>query len=292
MPIVRDGIIKWHEPTFKGYKKSSIEKLKEQNPALLKSYQEYEGINRLLGDVQYWHGTGRFQYSKLGMSKYDGASKTETVDILEKIISDGGLYPQYDPWFERYVKTPYSLSLANQWFYGKMYSHYHQDEKTDLAYEIAPISFWFKVFISVQFTERWGKIIPAFVILYLFSNKLQNQAKKWLSTFRSDTDKKWPFWKILTSKSDIKNNYPILFAVKKDVKTFPIMKLARFFEVRTPNPVRFNDVAFISVPINQVEETRKILSLNKIDTTVVPLEYLELYMTKYSLKQIVYGSLD
>ena len=199
----RNHIIKRNSQKFNDFKVSSYIELEKHNPKLIEDFKAFEDtIHRLVLLTKYWHGTGRYQYQTNGTSKYEGVDHKNIFDVLQTIISQNGLVPRYDPWFEKYVHTPYSISLANQWCYGKMYAHYHLDASTKLAYEIAPISFWYHVLIWIQLTENYCKFMFGFLIVYTFSNALQKQGKTWMSTFRSDIDKKWPFWKILTAQSE------------------------------------------------------------------------------------------
>jgi len=236
----RGLIIKKYHKQFKLLLTDSLEGLKRNNPELLAEYEDQaQTIHKLVMQTKYWHGTGRFQYKTSGNSKYDGVRHSETFDVLEDVVKEGGLAPHYDPWFEKYVHVARTTSVANQWCYGKMYGHYHLYEEDSLLFEIAPAKFWYRVMIWIQMTENYCKTMFGFLILYTFSNALQNQGKIWMSTFRSDINKKWPFWKILTTQSDIKDNYSILFGIKDELKIIKIMTLAVFLESRTSEEIKF-----------------------------------------------------
>jgi hypothetical protein len=168
-----------------------------------------------------------------------------------------------------------------------MYAHYHQDKTTNLLYEIAPIQFWYKAVMRIQLTENYFKFALGFLILYTFSNALQKQGKIWLSTFRSDTHKKWPFWEILTTKSDIKGNYGVLFAIKDCFEPLKLPKILQFLESRTDTLIKLEDVNFIAVPYDNVSETQKILDGANLKTPIIPLEFLELFMLRYSLEEVM-----
>ncbi len=270
------------------YRNGSVEKLQNISPDFISQYQEQEPLlTELLAQSRYWHGTGRFQYVKKGESKYEGVSHHETFDVLKVILQDQGLKPHYDPWVGKFTTTSYSLSVANQWGYGKMYAHYHQDEETSLLFEIAPIDFWFKAMLRIQLTENYFKFIFVFFIVYIFSNALQKQGKVWLSTFRSDTNKKWPYWKIMTTKSDIKGNYGILFAIRDGIETIKLPKLLQFFETRTAELVGLDKINFVAVPYENVTETKEIVRSVAPQIPVIPLEFLELYMRRFTLEEIM-----
>ena len=273
---------------YERYRSRDINDFKTKHPEMYAEFLDNEStITDLLSKTKYWHGTGRYQYTKQGESKYDGVNHQETFDVFNTIIEAGGLKPHYDPWVGKFTTTTQSLSVANQWGYGKMYAHYHQDETTDLLYEIAPIKFWYKAMMRIQLTENYFKFTLGFLIVYTFSNVMQKQGKIWLSTFRSDTDKKWPFWEILTTKSDIKDNYGILFAIKNCFESIKLPKLLQFLEARTKTPIELEDINFIAVPYNKVSETKARLRTSNLDTPVLPLEFLELYMRRYSLTEIM-----
>ncbi len=291
MPILRDRIIRRNASRFEKYKHESLVRVQKEEPELYKAFLEKkEELRILLQDAHYWHATGRYQYQHNGGSKYEGVNHSNIKDVLSELIDKGGLQPRYDPWFEKYVHSPYSLSLANQWCYDKLYAHYHQDEQKQLQFEIAPIYFWYHVFIWIQLTEHYCKFMFGFLILYTFSNKLQKQGKTWMSTFRSDLNKKWPFWKILTAQSDIKGNYGLLCAISEDIKTMPIMKIGRFFETRTIESIPFSKLKFIAVPYANVSETQEILREKNIQLPIVPLEFIELFMMDFTLRELFYQS--
>jgi hypothetical protein len=273
---------------YERYRSQTIDTLKTKHPKLYAEFLDNESIiANLLATTTYWHGTGRYQYSKQGESKYAGVNHQETFDVLNTIIEAGGLKPHYDPWVGKFTTTTQSLSVANQWAYGKMYAHYHQDETTDLLYEIAPIQFWYKTIMRIQLTENYFKFALGFCIVYTFSNALQKQGKIWLSTFRSDTHKKWPFWEILTTKSDINGNYGILFAAKNCFEPIKLPKILQFLESRTSDPIEFKNINFIAVPYHKVSETKAKFEASNLNTPVLPLEFLELYMRRYSLTEIM-----
>ncbi len=286
--MIRNFIFSRAEKQYIKYKNKGWKKFKIKNKELISLYKDKEAeIDQLVKNVRYWHGTGRFQYKKQGESKYEGVSKNETLDLLQKIISDGGLKPHYDPWGGKYIKTPYSISLANQWGYGKMYAYYHSFEDDKLQYEIAPIDFWYKLIMRIQLTENYFKFALGFFIWYALSDSLKKQGKVWLSTFRSDTDKKWPFWKILTAQSDINDNYSVLFAIKGEVNVVEIPKIMRFLETRTDEHIEFNQISFVAVPLSKVEVTKRLFSKNSLTIKIIPLELIEIYMRRYSIKQIM-----
>jgi hypothetical protein len=284
----RNYIIKRNSQRFNIYKTTSYRELEEKNPSLFADFKVAESnIHQLVSKTKYWHGTGLYQYETAGSSKYEGVIHTNIYPVLETIISQNALIPRYDPWFEKYLHTPHSISVANQWCYGKMYAHYHLDESTKLEYEISPITFWYHVLIWIQLTEHYCKFMFGFLIVYTFSNVLQKQGKTWMSTFRSDVNKKWPFWKILTAQSDIKGNYSVLFGIKDEIKTIEMIPIARFLETRTDEAIPFSKCLFIAVPHKNVLATKELLEKYNATLTVIPLEYLELYMRRYSLQQIV-----
>ena len=273
---------------YEKYRSNGIEDFKLKHEEIFSEFKDQEKlISQLLHQTRYWHGTGRYQYAKQGESKYAGVNHYETLDVLNKIILEKGLKPHYDPWVGKFTTTSYSLSVANQWGYGKMYAHYHQDETTDLQYEIAPIKFWYKTLIRIQLTENYFKFALGFFIVYIFSNALQKQGRVWLSTFRSDTHKKWQFWEIMTTKSDIKGNYGILFAIKDCFQPIKIPRIMQFLESRTDSQIFLKDISFMAVPYNKVVETEQIIRVANVDIVVIPLEFLELYMRRYSFTEIM-----
>ncbi len=285
---IRQFVFTSLEKEYDTHRLHSLQTFKQKLPDLYAEFLEHEEqIAQLLLQTKYWHGTGRYQYSKQGESKYAGVNHQETFDVLNTIIEGCGLKPHYDPWVGKFTTTTQSLSVANQWGYGKMYAHYHQDETTDLQFELAPITFWFKTIMRIQLTENYFKFALGFLILYTFSNTLQKQGKIWLSTFRSDTDKKWPFWEILTTKSDIKGNYGVLFGIKDCFTPIKLPKILQFLESRTDSLIELKNVNFVAVPYRNICETQKIFEVTGPNMPIIPLEFLELYMGRFTFAEIM-----
>jgi hypothetical protein len=65
------------------------------------------------------------------------------------------------------------------------------------------------------------------------------------------------------------------------------MKLATFLESRTDEKISFDKINFTAVPHKNVAETQEFFKSKGTEIVVVPLEFIELYMTKYSLREIV-----
>jgi hypothetical protein len=100
------------------YRSSDITDFKTKQPEVYAAFLKNESlISELLKQTRYWHGTGRYQYTKHGDSKYAGVDRSAAFDVLHAIIDATGLKPHYDPWVGKFTTTTQSLSVANQWGY-------------------------------------------------------------------------------------------------------------------------------------------------------------------------------
>jgi|GEM_PF-5078250 len=291
MLILRNRIIRRNERKFKEY----VEDRLSQVDTTAIWYEEYiqhkEMLTKLLSSTCYWHGSGRYQYAFSGEHKYTGVGNEETKDILAEVLAQGGLKPKYDPWMEKRIHVSYTLSLANQWFYGRMYSHNYQWEQMPLQFEVAPVYFWYNLVIWFHVTEYYCKSLVRFIPHYVLSPSLKKQAVAWTSSFRSDSfTKKWKPRELLTTKSDIENNYGVLFGISSDIRAIPLMNEARFLESRTTDSIEFNNIKFMAVPYTNLVETLELFHQYSVDCHVIALEWLEVYMAELSFKDIVHGN--
>jgi len=289
MPVLRDLIIRRNKKLFQEYCAAA---LAQKNIEIEKSYAEHQVlVGQLLKKTKYWHGTGRYRYEYIGDSKYNGVHHSTVVDGLNKIFKQRGLLPNYDPWMQKSIGVSHTLSLANQWFYAKLYANNYQSEQQSLQFEIAPAEFWYRIVMWLHTTEHYCVSVIKFMREFVLSAGLRHQALVWLSSFRADAfSRKWPILKLLTARSDIKNNYGIIFGISKNIQTMDLMKEAKFLEARTQEEVSFESSTFMAVPYINVNETKELAKQCSIDVPIIALEWIERHMSQRSFREIIDGN--
>ncbi|MCC6323297.1 hypothetical protein IT400_00740 [Candidatus Nomurabacteria bacterium] len=243
-------------------------------------------------EVGYWHGTGRYRYGKGTLSRYDDVGSKQISDMLESIISEGGLKPHKEPWLYKIdkigIKSNKTTSLTPFRMYAKLYAGLYLNENKKLLYEYGSVKFWFGIFIMVQILNlKFLYFVLTRGLFWLSTKSTYKDTKTFMGTIRSDIEQKniSPFKGHLL-RSDIVGNYPILFGIKKTIKIVHFNSILERLEKRTDNPILFNDITHIEVPINNVKETEELLKQKNIDLKIIPFEYGEVYCNNYLLENL------
>lgn len=85
--------------------------------------------------------------------------------------------------------------------------------------------------------------------------------------------------------SNISNNYGILFGIKQTKKVeAQINPIIAMFETRFTEPLPFNDLTHIEVPLAHLQETETILRRNNIHLPIFPIEICEMYTASQSIQ--------
>lgn len=265
-----------------------------QNKNILKSpkfyhYNEYLPIIKsCYKQASYWHGTGRYQYSYLDISRYGEIDYKNKFDILTSILKDDGLIPHHEPWLKKIQILSSTISMTPFRMYAKLYAGLYLYESDTLAYEFGSTKFWFKIFIRFQ-------IVNKNFIIFLFTKglfKLSNPSvyqgtRKYIRSIRSDLDKKpVSIFKGHLVHTDIIGNYPILIAINNRIKILSFNPGLERLESRTVEEIHLNNITHIEVPLANIEETEKLLKENGILLQVIPLEYGEMYCSSLKLKEL------
>lgn len=245
-------------------------------------------IAKLYEQAAYWHGTGRFQYLPKGKSKYEGVSHAQLHDVLESIISFGGLMPHYDPWILVNGVHQNTTSLTSLRMYGRLYAGFHQHEGMPLGYEYGDAAFWYYYLISIAFLSRnlWYVLLAA--VRMHFSPGVRVGAGQWMHTVRKDLAEK-PIMPLFfyRLRSDISANYGILFAIRGEaVNVVHYNAFIERVEARTTKPILLDHITHLEVPLRNVAETKALLKKHGVMLPVIPIEYGERWCSTQRLVQL------
>lgn len=249
-------------------------------------------IEDLYAKASYWHGTGRSQYR-------DG----QVVDVLDRIINDGGLVPQKDP-FDTKTGVGQSVSFSDRRMYSGGYAKMHLAVGENLGYEYMPSEYW-GVFLQNTIREamgrnKWETALKAGKILwshlrerknpaYLFN--IAKSARRWASKVTKEPYAE-PMSKVFTVHSDIPGNYPILIGVKEDA--FIPSQTAEFislYEKRAATLIPFQSFTHIEVPQAHIQETQERLNQGGgKDVPVIAMELGEIHSSQFSTVQLIEGN--
>lgn len=254
------------------------------NSLIYKSYLKSLNITKsLYSKAYYWHGTGRYHYKLLGKSKYEGVNQNQIYDVLESIITSGGLIPAYDPFNGVYAET---ASLTPFRMYARCYAEFNSYLKTDFKYTYGSGKFWYVFLLFLQI-NAWGlkETIRKIITIYT-SPEFKNKSDKW---FRSVTkNDRWSMFNIYNIRSDIPVNYGLLFGIKRSgVNPVSFNKAVERFETRSNRKIELKDITHIEVPFDKIRETADLLKRHKVKLSVMAIEDGEIYCSQKSLKQLV-----
>lgn len=233
-------------------------------------------ITKLYSKPLYWHGSGRYHHSDNVKS-----------DVLKGIIDDNGLQPLVkDPWLKVNGGYKYTISLSNIRTYASVYALIHQQENTDI-YLYGNRFIWSMLVGFINFIQEPFDIIYH-ALLFTFKGG-KGKIKGFQSKVRKNEnlqDLKTFVFQLMympSIRSDIKDNYPILIAIKSDnVKETKMDSGFDYYEVRTEEAIPFNEISHIEVPLDKVSETKRILHENGINLKIISIESAELFIKENS----------
>lgn len=222
--------------------------------------------------TEYWHGTGRYQYRD-----------SKVVDILKNMIEQGGLRPHSDD--IDLIGVMDSVSLARSRTYARTYADLH--ENGEKGERNGSTLLWASAFMGslalkvVQEEKMWHSSNRQRVLQHFETSS----SRQWYKKVRQT-----PTGTIGTFArgSDIEGNYPILFGIKTGAVT-PALTSASvaLHEVRSTNPVGFDDLTHIEVPASKQLETQTMLAEAGIEVPVMAIEDFEAYAARQSFAEQV-----
>lgn len=270
-------------------KLNKIESSKEFSKNFLSDYEIYlPKIKELYRDSKFWHGTGRYQYTRIASSRYSKINHGNTYDILDSIISSNGLKPHSEPWLRKMTGISLdTVSLSAYRMYAKLYAGLYLCENETLSYEYGNAKTWFRILFLVQILDSGFLTFvfsKSFFKLVSFSS--YSDAKKWVASLRKDTDQKFSLYNAYKIRSDIPNNFSVLIGIK-NIPIVHFNKSMERLEQRTKEKITLSQITHIEVPLKNIEETSIYLKSKNINLELIPLEYGERYCREIPFKLLV-----
>lgn len=247
-------------------------------------------IKMTLKATTYWHGTGRYLYSHTDKNKYLDFETNQVFDLLKSVAKRDGLIVSQDPWiafainrgikrlnFANLENSIESISLANYRLYGLSYAitkNYLDDTYLNFDFD-KDSKFWFKLILLFQIIKS-KKFIYVYSYNFLRWTRLGKIVRKWVSSYILDWNKNVSLNSLLLRKTDIKDNYGIVFGIKNNVKNKVKLTIGNT-ESRVFENLTFDDISYVEVPYTKINETKRILG-NKIK--IFPTEFINYYYLK------------
>jgi len=257
-------------------------------------YVEYlPQIEKCYKAAGYWHGTGRYHYRHAEDSRYEGAGKGEVTDVLASIIIKEGLTAHEDLWITIDGQHKKTVSVAPLRMHARLFAHIHLREGVWLPYVFGGTRFWMGIIIVLATKEliftlhgKGRKLLRQ----SLFARSSLRNFRTWGSALRRlDEFKVLPLWRAYDLRSDIAGNYSILFGIKKSAINNGLVPFIEKLEVRVPGPVTLADMTHLEVPLENVEETKRVLRERNVSLPVIPLEFSEIYCSQFPLQKLIYA---
>jgi hypothetical protein len=260
------------------------------------AYQAYlPRIQQACERASYWHGTGRYHYRYEGDSRYTTVSTDSVLDVLNSILEEDGLRPHLDPWIDSGGET---ISLATTRAHSRLFARIHLYEKDELIYELGSMRFWVQFYILVLVPWLLGSL-QGLQLLWkgLLTGPSRKNLHAWISAIRKPENTRViglrDIFTVYAPGSDIEGNCPILLGINGNgleiINIVPIAHKDHKVEVRTLQPIRTSDFTHIEVPFNRIAETERFLKDKGIELEVLPLEYVDLYMSDIPLAELAYS---
>lgn len=263
------------------------------DPYFLQQYQEFlPEIERCYERAGYWHGTGRYHYQHASSSRYEGVNTERVVNVLESILEQGALTQHTDLWVKFDGQIKKTISLAPSRMHARLFAHIHLREGVWLKYVFGGTRFWMGFFI---FLALWQVFIKGTkkgrgtATLALVSTKSLQHIRAWASAIcRLEKYRILPLWRAYDFRSDIQENYGVLFGIAHNaVKGEGLIPFTKGLETRVEHNIKLSEVTHIEVPLENFDETKRILAARKVTLPVIPLEFGELYCSQFPLTQLV-----
>ncbi len=234
------------------------------------------------GNAGYWHGTGRYQYGHDGESKFSGTNG-RVVDVLRRIIADGGLTPHFDPYLPSGAPGGRTVSVAHSRMYARLYAQYHQDGRADLQYQYGSPTTWLRII-----SARMGALRGAHIFLDSARNGVSPSLNRWASSFHSAPN----LLKVSdgSQRSDIAGNYGILFGIRYGaLNEVPINASSGLLEARSATPIGFDRMTHVEVPLRAVDEVKALFKKHRVRLPVFAMEDVEAFVSRYGTERQLYS---
>jgi hypothetical protein len=259
------------------------------SPRIEQMYQERRGeIRDIYSKVGSWHGTGRYQYDR---------ANGEVKDVLSGIM-DTGLVPSEDRW-DSATGVVHTVSGTPSRMYARVYADMHRGPGEELAYENHPSGYWSRRFVASSvansFKEKHEQEKRQERPVRVDGSKPSLPSPRRVFTgfaaWSQKVERKHTPWRILTARSDIPGNYPILFGIREGSFTpAPTAAYLAAHEHRSRDVIPTAEFTHVEVPVAHVEETRKLLESRGINLPILEMELGEKYSSEFSPYELMQGS--
>ena len=256
-------------------------------------YQKYlPQISTLYTETTHWHGTGRYHYQHQNGSRYVAVCTDNITDVLAAILETNGLEPHHDPWINSGGKT---VSLATVRMHARTFARIHLFEKETLFYELGSFKYWLRFYFVLLFawliTSLWSQLSFIRDTLRASSSK---DVQNWASAIRKPHNKKvvgiFDIFRGNVPTSDIHGNYPVLIGVATNPKDLiDTIPLTRKVEQRSLQPITLNMFTHLEVPLQNINETEKLLEGHNILLSVIPIEFGDIYLANEPLEKLAFS---
>jgi hypothetical protein len=235
-------------------------------------------IQQLYGKAAYWHGTGRYQHTPTGPDK----------DILDGIATKGALSPQLDT-FDFVSGDAQSISLAPTRMYARDYARMFFPKGKDIP-NLYGEGVWSR---RMALAAGLALLTHPSIILKMGRDKknITHNARNWVARItREHIPTKTILSKSLSARTDIPNNYPLLFGIKDENLVFRKTDAKYLaYEKRVTQPITLQTMSHVEVPFEKVQETKQVLEEKGIILPVIPIEFGEQYCRNFSFTTLMRG---
>lgn len=275
------------------------------SPEVLRVYSNnYAAIQAIYSQKPRFHGTGRFRYATGGESKYDtGIVDDQIDDVLEQILTRGGIFPHSDPFVgivSEHQKMDsqgiqLSTSLSNSRVIAGLYAETHQNSSDPLQYLYGHPTFWRLFYLA-------NSILAAPIsgskdcLRVAFNSQYREYYTKWLRAIDGNEEgflkmiqgtPIYPFAASLKSRTRIAQNHGLIFGIQPDsVFPLPIPNFFSRFESRISDPILLDQITHVEVPLSRIDEVATKLRGFGLNMPVLPVECTEWYLAQHQLEEL------
>lgn len=241
-------------------------------------YQEdLPQVQSLYSLTNFWHGTGRFQHAPNG----------EIKDVLGGIINVGAVTPFLDKFDFSKKENTGSISVAPSRMYARDYARMYFPKGVDIENLYGKV--WSKR-VALGSGVRLLVAPRIFRRMIRDRKQIERDANEWISRVTSEAiPRKIVLRKPLSVRTDIADNYPILFGIKGDQLESQKTPGYLAYERRISRPILISELTHLEVPYANVEQTRQMLEERGISLPVIPIEFGEQYCRSFSFKTLMSG---
>lgn len=237
---------------------------------------ELDNYLKTIKNSKFWHGTGKYHYS-------GGA----TINVLLNIIKDKGLTPTKDVYgVFLNGKITNTISLSKSRIIARSYADINGKGKFEVnryGDALTWVSYYYGLFYARLYIFDLYKIIKYYKIWHQLSHNKDGHNEWGKKTNKSAKD----VWDIFYLGTDINDNYPVLFGIRKLDSCLAIDKKYQKYEVRSSKLIKFSDFSHIEVPLNKVNEVNILLKSYSINIPVYSIELGEYASSKQTFSNLL-----